>query len=256
MCEPKYFDVSYDINPWMTQQCGKVDHDKAREQWHQLFDSLSKYALIKLINGIESHPDLVFTANAGFIHQKTAILSKFSKSERSGEEKYFYEWFLRNGYNVVQPDNFYEGEGDHLVDHHNRHWIGSGFRTDKKVIQELRNYINNDIFVLELVDPRWYHLDTAFCPLSNGEILWYPSAFSKDSQKIIEKCFDKHIIVDENDALNFTCNCVNIHENLFIPINRSTTSKLEKQGYRVYEYDLSEFMKAGGAAKCLTMFCS
>lgn len=253
MCYPKYFDVSYDINPWMSNQLGKVNESMAIDQWNALLDSLTRVAIVKLIEPVDNLPDFVFTANAGFIQGTTFVLSKFSKNQRQHEEQYYKEWFNSNGYTIVQPTVEYEGEGDHLVDMQNRHWVGYGFRTNKLVQEQLNNILGVSVNMVELVDPRWYHLDTAFCPLPNGELLWYPPAFSKISQILIRESFKTTVEIDLKDALAFSCNCICIGNNLFLPKNQNTTSSLENLGYIVKDFELSEFMKAGGAAKCLVL---
>lgn len=253
MCRPTYFNVLYNINPWMEGQLSKVDKFKAAMQWGNLVEAISKVAIVRLIEPVDRLPDLVFTANAGFIKEKTVILSNFAATERFNEEGLFCSWFENNNYNVIQPKNKYEGAGDHLVDSNDRHWLGTGFRTNKAVANELDNILQTNVNVLELIDPRWYHLDTCFCPLSNGEILWYPEAFSIKSQNLIRTFFDHSIEVNEEDAKSFACNTVCINNDIFIPQNTSTTAALENIGYKVHEFDMSEFLKSGGAVKCLTL---
>jgi N-dimethylarginine dimethylaminohydrolase len=256
MCYPEYFDVTYDINPWMTEQIGRVNRSNAINQWEKLYECLDRYASISLINPINDLPDLVFTANAGFVNKKNIVLSRFSKPERSKEEHYFREWFAKFAATVSQPKLAYEGEGDHLCDYKHRHWLGSGFRTDAAVKDELEYFLNTDINVLELIDGRWYHLDTAFCPLPNGQILWYPGAFSSISREIIRKSFKYSVEVNEEDAMNFCCNAVVLDDNVFLPKNISVSKQLNALSYRCHEFDLSEFLKSGGAAKCLVLTLS
>ena len=253
MCRPTCFDVTYDINPWMSGQIGQVDKALAVQQWDTLVESLSRHSVINLVDGAANVPDLVFTANAGFIHKNIAILSKFANKERQPEEAIFKKWFESKEYNVIQPTLNYEGEGDHLVDTEGRHWIGSGFRTDAKVAGELTDIIGTPVTALELVDPRWYHLDTCFCPLPNGEIMWYPGAFSTSSQDLINRSFRRYIDVYEEEALQFCCNCVCIGNDLFLPKTEDAATELIMKNYDIHEFDLSEFLKAGGAAKCLVL---
>lgn len=254
MCEPKYFDVIYDINPWMTDKINKVDKNLAMSQWSALKNAISTVAEVKLIEPDPSNPDLVFTANAGFVDKELVIVSTFSKIERKNEEGIFLDWFLRNNYSISQLSSPYEGEGDHLVDSYGRHWVGYGFRTSIDVKKELDTLLDTDIQMLELIDPRWYHLDTCFCPLPNGEIYWYPGAFSERSKELILNSFKNHVFAHYDDALAFSCNTVAIGNKLFMPLNTYSHSTLANIGYEVYQFELSEFLKSGGAAKCLTLF--
>jgi N-dimethylarginine dimethylaminohydrolase len=255
MCEPRYFDVVYDINPWMTDHIGYVNNSSAMNQWYLLVESISKQSIVKLIESVDKLPDLVFTANAGFIKGNIAVLSTFLKKERQPEEHFFKRWFENNNYSICQPLSSYEGQGDHLVDTYNRHWLGTGFRTDLNAVPELQNFLNVDINALELVDPRWYHLDTAFCPLPNGELLWYPGAFSIKSQNLVNESFTHRIEVTIEDAKLFSCNAMCIDDTIFVPKNTLVSDALRKHHYKVNEFELSEFMKAGGAAKCLILDC-
>ncbi len=254
MCNPTYFNVTYDINPWMTDNIGNVDNTLAMDQWNNLYNTIHNLADVVVMDGVANNPDLVFTANAGITHKQTAVLSKFSKQERQKEESIFKRVFSDLGYKVVETNYSYEGEGDHLVDSNNKHYMGYGFRTSLEAGFELSKHLNVEINMLKLVDDRWYHLDTCFCPLPNNELLWYPEAFSAVSQKTIRKNFEKTIEISLEDALMFSCNSVCIENNIVLPKNINVSNKLHDIGYNVYEVDLSEFMKAGGAAKCLTLY--
>lgn len=253
MCRPTHFQVSYDINPWMTSQQGKVNQEVALRQWESLFEALTKVATVYLIDQQSHVPDMVFTANAGIVIGDSAILSNFTNLERQPEEELFQDWFMSKGFSVVRQSNKYEGEGDHLVDRLGRHWVGSGFRTDPFFSEFLKQKINKEVNVLKLIDPRWYHLDTCFCPLPNGQLMWYPQAFSPESIDLILKSFTTHVIADEQSALKFACNCVAIDGTLFIPSGTNMATVLKEHGYIVKEFELGEFIKAGGAAKCLVL---
>lgn len=253
MCSPVHFGVNYEINPWMQNQQGRVNRVRANDQWARLYNEISRIADVLLIPEVEGLPDLVFTANAGVVHDNIAIVSRFRNVERRGEEFYFTNWFIKHGYLTINIDNYYEGAGDHLVDHLGRHWLGTGWRTDPLAAVELSRILDRSIRRLELVDNRWYHLDTCFCPLTGGELLWYPAAFSASSQRMIRAEFEHLISVSLEDALNFACNTVCIGRNIFIPNNKGISDRLRELGYTVYDFDLGEFMRAGGAAKCLTL---
>lgn len=253
MCHPEHFGVDYVINPWMTNNIGQVDRMVATQQWHTLRTALDKFSVVHTMHGVQDLPDLVFTANAGLIRKNIAVLSKFNSKQRQPEEKHFEAWFNEQGYNVAYVNHPYEGEGDHLADKWGRHWMGTGFRSSKLAAPELSDILSVHINTLELVDPRWYHLDTCFSPLPYGELMWYPGAFSLDSQRLIKQSFETRIEVTEEDALAFSCNAVCLENHIFLPKNASASMALRGIGYNVSEFDLSEFLKAGGAAKCLVL---
>jgi N-dimethylarginine dimethylaminohydrolase len=255
MCHPDHFDVVYDINPWMTGNQNFVNKDHAVQQWNLLYAMIRSCASVQLIDPDTRCPDMVFTANAGFqFSGRNVILSNFKYEQRRFEEDLFLHWFKSNGYTIHMVNHNFEGQGDMLEDAEGNIWLGTGFRTDWQVAQEIESIIGCFTYPLELVDPRWYHLDTCFCPLPNGELMWYPEAFSVKSQELIRDIFSTTIDVDEHDALSFACNSVCLLNNVFGPAcSKDVGSMLKKLGYNHLMFDLSEFMKAGGAAKCLVM---
>lgn len=254
MCSPDYFGVSYEINPWMANNIGQVDHAKAVIQWNNLYLALKNVCHVELMPGVQDLPDLVFTANAGIVKKDIAVVSLFYKQQRQPEEIYFENWFKQHNFNVLKLKNSYEGEGDHLIDKWGRHWMGTGFRSSKEAAHELSIILRAHINTLELTDPRWYHLDTCFAPLPNGEVMYYPAAFSEKSQKLIANSFTSRIEISEEDALRFSCNAIYVDNHIFVPKNNHVSEVLRERGYQVSEFDLSEFMKAGGAAKCLVLY--
>lgn len=255
MCRPKYFDVVYDINPWMTDNQNFVDNQQAISQWDLLYAMIRSCAEVKLIEQEKNCPDMVFTANAGFqFNGKNVVLSQFRHAERQAEQTFFQDWFEQQGYTVHNVAESFEGQGDMLEDVQGRRWLGTGFRTSHQVVDDLEIIVDGYINVLELADPRWYHLDTCFCPLPNGELMWYPPAFAAKSQELIRNSFDMTIDICEEDALQFVCNSVCIMNNVFVPgQSELVDTVLTKLGYNTKFFDLSEFLKAGGAAKCLVM---
>lgn len=260
MCAPSFFEVCYVINPWMEGNMGKVDRILAQKQWENLYAILSRLASVSLIEPVAGLPDMVFTANAGLVHsvgQKKFVASSFCHAERQSEAQYFEKYFSAQGYKVLNlpAEPFFEGAGDALFDSHGRLWVGSGFRSEPKVRGEIAALLGVDARGLELVDPDWYHLDTAFCPLPDGQAIAYAKAFAADSVAALNQAFGENIIwVSEQDARNFACNAVSI-DRIVIMHCASLELKLvlQRRGMEVIEANVSEFLKSGGACKCLTL---
>lgn len=258
MCNPEYFSIDYEINPWMHVEI-KQENSKALDQWNNLYKILTQdvKADIKLVQPIKGLPDMVFTANAALIYENKAIISRFRHHQRQGEEPYFEEWFRNNGFEVITlPDNIaFEGAGDALF---SGKTLYSGYvpRTDITSHAYISELLNIKILSLELVDDRYYHLDTCFCPLENGYLLYYPKAFDKYGNQVIESNFDseKLIPVNDEEAEKFTCNAVNIGRHVVMNITTDRIKlELESKGFIPHETVLSEYMKSGGSAKCLTL---
>jgi lysine-ketoglutarate reductase/saccharopine dehydrogenase-like protein (TIGR00300 family) len=259
MCAPHHYDVDYVINPWMEGNIHRSSRDDAQAQWNKLYQVLKTYAAVDLVEPQPGWPDMVFTANAGLVLGDTVVLSRFFHPERQGEEPYFQQWFEDQGYTVhTLPKSLpFEGAGDALLDRSGRWlWAGYGFRSELDSHPYLAKWLDVEVLSLRLVDRRFYHLDTCFCPLTGGDLLYYPPAFDAYSNRLIELRVpaEKRIPLDEVDAVNFSCNAVNIDR--VIVMNKASDGLkqiLGSRGFTVVETPLTEFLKAGGAAKCLTL---
>lgn len=262
MCEPKFFDVCYVINPWMEGNLGKVNKMLARQQWQNLHDIVAKLASVSLVEPVAGLPDMVFTANAGLVHRKEVIVSSFLHAERQPEAKHFERFFSSQGYSVhhLQNDTIFEGAGDALFDLQGRLWVGSGIRSDVHALDEIKAVLDVEgcgveVRGLELVDPYWYHLDTAFCPLPQGQAVAYAKAFSGKSVATLNDAFGTNIIwVSEADAKNFACNAISIAQTVIIhKASAELKVALSKRSIEIVETNVSEFLKSGGSCKCLTL---
>jgi N-dimethylarginine dimethylaminohydrolase len=259
MCPPELYDVNYVINPWMEGNVHRSSRDRAMEQWKQLHQALSAIARIELVAPQTGSPDMVFTANAGLLHRGVVALSSFLHPERQGEETHFRKWFDDSGFCVTEMPRStpFEGEGDALFEvDGSRLWAGHGIRTQHSSHRRLRETWDVDVVSLRLVDPRFYHLDTCFCPLFGGYVMYFPSAFDGVSLARIEEHYtaQKRIPVCEADALRFACNAVNIGRRIVLnDISEALRDRLHSLGFHVVQITLSEFLKAGGAAKCLVL---
>jgi len=259
MCAPDHYDVDYVINPWMEGNIHKSSRDRAVEQWQKLHHVLKDHAIVDLVKPQRGVPDMVFTANAGLVLGDTVVLSRFFHKERQGEEPYFKEWFESQGCTVheLPKDLPFEGAGDALLDREGRWlWAGYGFRSELDSHPYLAKWLDIEVLSLRLMDERFYHLDTCFCPLNGGYLLYYPPAFDSYSNRVIEMRVapEKRIAIAEADAVNFACNAVNIDS--VVVMNKASESlkkRLTDVGFQVIETPLTEFLKAGGAAKCLTL---
>ena len=259
MCPPDYFTVDYVINPWMAGHESSLDIDLAKNQWEMLKRHISEVADVVTIEPQPDLPDMVFTANAGAVYGRKAIASHFMPHERRPEEPYFKKWFRDNEFELLDLDEKigFEGAGDCLLDRRGPWlWTGYGFRTEIEAHVEIQKFFDIELVSIRLTDSRFYHIDTCFCPLTDGFLMFHPPAFDFDSRIAIESRIPPHkrIVVDTIDAGNFACNAVNIDDTVFL--NKASDplkARLMLAGFKVVEVELSEFLKAGGSAKCLTL---
>ncbi len=259
MCPPDHFTVEYVINPWMAGHESSMDIELAKQQWCELRDAIGEHAEIVEIKPQPDLPDMVFTANAGAVYGNKAIASHFMPKERRPEEQHFKKWFRENGFELLDLDEKigFEGAGDCLRDRRGPWlWTGYGFRTEIEAHEKIQKFFDLELISIKLVDSRFYHIDTCFCPLTDGFLMYHPPAFDFESRMKIESRIPSHkrIVVDTADAGNFACNAVNVGDQVFLnAASEPLKARLMLAGFTVTEVELSEFLKAGGSAKCLTL---
>ncbi len=254
LCSPDYFIINYSINPWMNGP--SIDLNIAKSQWESLRDTIiglgAKVETIKAINGL---PDMVFTANAGIVIGNNFVVSSMKHKERKGESQYFRKWFIDKKYKVIDivPGLTFEGCGDGIV--YNNFLIGGyGYRTDLKALEIIAAKSNLQLQSLKLKDPKFYHLDTCFCIVSNNKAIYYPDAFENGEIKKLEKLIEL-IPVSKKDAELFMCNSMLVNGVLLIPSKKSSIAKTlrNKYGIRTCTVNVSEFLKSGGSIQCLSL---
>ena len=259
MCPPDHFEVDYVINPWMDGNTGHLDRDRAFLQWQRLREEVERVAEVVLFEPRPGLPDLVFMANAGCVYGNRAVPSHFMPHERRPEEPILKAWFDAQGFEVLKlPDHIaFEGAGDALIDRGGPWlWTGYGFRTEIEAHAYLRDWFDLEIVSIRLVDPRFYHIDTCLCPLEGGYLLYHPPAFDAASRAEIERRVppERRIPVSVENAGHFACNAVNVGDHVFMNHTQPVlVEAIEARGFRVVQVGLSEFLKAGGSAKCLTL---
>jgi N-dimethylarginine dimethylaminohydrolase len=255
MCPPDYYGIEYEINPWMSRSRGSTPA-RAGAQWTALRDALTRLGVtIELLAPQPGLPDLVFTANAGLVFGDRFYSSRFRHEVRARETPYFDAWFAGHGFQVerVPDDLYFEGAGDALFCGGTL-FAGYRIRSDVLGHQYLGKALNTLVLPLELVDPRFYHLDTCFCPLAPDEAVYYPGAFDSYGRKVIESQIPKLLPVEEAEANRFACNAVVVGKTVITNTGCDRLSAaLGQRGYRAIAVELDEFLKAGGSAKCLTL---
>jgi N-dimethylarginine dimethylaminohydrolase len=255
MCPPDYYGIEYEINPWMSR-ARQADHQQAVRQWSdlkELFQSLG--AKTSLLTPVAGLPDLVFTANAALIFRRRAILSRFLHPQRQGEEPHNARWLEEHGFDVERLDEamYFEGAGDALFCGDTL-FAGYRKRSDVRAHQQVARRIDCRVIPLELVDPYYYHLDTCFCPLSDDTAIAHLPAFDEYGQRALAEHLPHLIPVDADEARSFACNAVVIGTTVVLNSGcPKLESSLRKSGYATRSTPLSEFVKAGGSAKCLTL---
>ncbi len=259
MCPPNHFGVNYVINPWMEGNIGRVNRREAVSQWNNLRYLLSSVANIEMATPAPGLPDMVFTANAGLALDNEVVVSRFSTIERQPEEALFRRWFESSGYMIhhAPEELHFEGGGDALLDFDGRWiWAAYGSRTSLESHPYLATIFNIEVISVRLVDPRFYHLDTCFLPLPDGYVMYYPDALDTYSNRVIQSrvSLQKRITINIDDALLFAANAVVTGDTIIMnKCSARLAEKLRSIGLTVAQTELSEFIKAGGSAKCLTL---
>lgn len=256
LCQPHHFDIIYEINPWMST-ANKPASDAADRQWQDLHHTLLRLgAYVEYIMPHKDVPDIVYTANGGLVKGSKVVLSKFRYPERRLEEPYFERWFEDAGYEVLKitSEHSFEGEGDALFAGDTL-FAGFPFRSDPEAHQEVKKLLGiRELVLCELTDPRFYHIDTSFCPLSEDEAIIFKQAFAPDSFERMSKKIKLHEVPQE-EGERFVCNAVVLGKDIVLPDDCPRTYELlDSLGYTAHPVKMNEFMKGGGASKCLTLF--
>jgi N-dimethylarginine dimethylaminohydrolase len=254
MCPPAHFDVRYAINPWM-DPAKPVDQPLALLQWERLrhvYEGLGHR--VELIDPVPGLPDMVFAANGGLVYGGRALGARFTFPERQAEGPAYLAWLRSAGLDLVaEPTHVNEGEGDFVVVG-DRVLAGTGYRTDPGAHAEAAAVLGVEVVSLELVDPRFYHLDTCLAALDDSNIAYYPGAFSAASLEVLRALYPDAVLASSADAEAFGLNCVS--DGLHVVIAQAATGlvrQLADAGYLPVPVDLSELLKAGGSVKCCTM---
>ena len=269
MCAPQYFEVNYKINPWMQPQewqnnAFTLKH-KAEQSWQSLYEAFQSLGVnVNLVKPEPKLPDMVFTANSAVVLDGKALLAHFLHKERQGEERHFSQHFqflkergLLTAVDKMPINLIQEGAGDCLWDATRQvFWAGYGPRSSKESTAYLQDYFGKEVIALELASPRFYHIDVSLSPLNSGTLLYYPTAFTKQSQNIILERVpaEQLITVGDEDANKFVCNLVNIGDKIVLcRCSSSLKNTLQDRGYSTIEVPVETFSLSGGSVCCLTL---
>ncbi|PRB09362.1 MULTISPECIES: dimethylargininase [unclassified Microbacterium] len=260
MCKPEHFTVNYSINPWM-EPANPTDTAKAVAQWQKLYDLYIELGHeVELIEPLPGYPDMVYTANGGFLIGGRAYVPSFYYEQRQGESPAFADWFRAHGFDTVMPKEINEGEGDFLLAG-DVILAGTGFRSAGDSHREVSEVFGREVVTLTLVDPRFYHLDTALTVLDpvveegrTAGIAYLPHAFDEASQKVLAERFPDAILVSDEDGAVFGLNSASDGYNVVIsPRAKGFEKQLRERGYNPILIDLSELLLGGGGIKCCTL---
>ena len=254
MCPPQYFDVTYSINPWM-DPAKPVDSSLAYAQWTELkslYESLGH--TVEVIEPVPGLPDMVFAANGATVIDGRVLGARFRHVERTAEGPAYLSWFVRQGFtDVLWPEHINEGEGDYLVVGR-KVLAGTGFRTDLRSHAEAQEFFGLPVIGLTLVNPDFYHLDTALGVLSDTEIMYYPEAFTPGSRSVLRELFPDAVLATAEDAAVFGLNAISDGRHVLLPeAADNLKQRLQERGFDPIGVNLTELLKAGGSVKCCTL---
>ena len=254
MCAPEHFEVSYAINPWMDPTAA-VDRERALAQWGVLRQTyLDLGHEVDLIHPEPGLPDMVFAANGGLVVEGRALGARFTYAQRQAEGPAYLAWLSTAGLkDAVEAVHVNEGEGDFLVVG-GVILAGTGFRTDPGAHGEVQELFGLPVVSLTLVDPRYYHLDTALAVLDDHHVAYFPGAFSEGSREVLRRLFPDAVLASAEDAAVLGLNAVSDGRHVVLASAAvELTQALRDRGYTPIGVDLSELLKAGGGAKCCTL---
>ena len=260
MCRPEYYTVSYRINPWMHPET-PTDTARAIAQWETLYETYRGLGFdVKLIDPIAGLPDMVYSANGGFVLDGIAYGASFTYPQRQPEGPAYMDWFRENGYDVRVPKEVNEGEGDFLLVG-DTILGGTGFRSDSDSHREVADIFGREVVTLVLVNPSFYHrakaiavLDPSPAPGEKANIAYLPSAFNEAGLAVLRERYPDAIVVTEADASVLGLNSYSDGYNVVIASRaKDFERQLRERGYNPIGVDLSELLLGGGGVKCCTL---
>jgi N-dimethylarginine dimethylaminohydrolase len=253
MTPPRFFAVDYTINPWM-DTATPVDTAAAVAQWEQLRDTYRRLGhVVDLVAPVPGLPDMVYAANGGLILGGAAVVARFKYPQRQQESIAYADWMNSHGYTPVQTRHVNEGQGD-LLPVGEMILAGTGFRTDARAHAEIAELFGRPVVSLQLVDPRFYHLDTALTVLDDTTMAYYPPAFAESSRAQLETLFPDAIVVESADAYVFGLNAVSDGRHVVHPAAAvGFAEQLRRAGFDPIGVEMSELLKGGGSVKCCTL---
>ena len=253
MCRPSYFTVVYRINPWMDPAI-PTDTALAVRQWETLYQTYLDLGFdVKLVDPVDGLPDMVYAANGGFVLDGIAYGASFTHAQRQPEGPAYMRWFAANGLDVREPRNVNEGEGDFLLVG-DRILAGTGFRSASNSHEEIAGIYGREVVTLNLVNPSFYHLDTAIAVLDDTNIAYLESAFDEASLAKLRSLYPDAILATEEDAAVLGLNSYSDGYNIVIASRaKDFERQLRERGYNPIGVDLSELLLGGGGVKCCTL---
>lgn len=253
MCKPEFFTVVYRINPWMDPAL-PTDTALAVKQWQTLYDTYIGLGFdVHLIDPIDGLPDMVYAANGGFVIDNIAYGANFTYPQRQPEGPAYMDWFRANGFDVREPAEINEGEGDFLLVG-DVILAGTGFRSASNSHEEIAAIYGRPVITLKLINPNFYHLDTAIAVLDDTNIAYLPSAFDEPSLAVLRERYPHAIIATEEDAAILGLNSYSDGYNVVIAARaKDFERELRARGYNPIGVDLSELLLGGGGVKCCTL---
>jgi N-dimethylarginine dimethylaminohydrolase len=253
MCRPTYFAVTYRINPWM-DPTAPYDNALAVRQWETLRQTLLDLGhTVELIEPLPGLPDMVFAANGAIVVDGKVLAVQFRDAERADEGPAYKAWFESRGFMTYDSKHTNEGEGD-ILPAGDILLAGTGFRTAHAAHAQTQEVFGRPVISLQLVDPAYYHLDTALCVLDDNTIAYLPDAFSPGSQAVLRQLFPDAVIAIPADAEVLGLNAVSDGRTVVLPVQATAlTAALQERGYQTIGVDVSELRKAGGGPKCCTL---
>jgi len=255
LCPPTFLNLSYEINPWMDKD-RPFSHERALHQWENLVNLYKSLVPqhTKVVEPKENLTELCFFGDSVFAHKNKAVFSRFATEERFPETEYVMNYLASLGFEGerVPEEISFEGSGETMMWNGNI-LVGYGKRSSSEIVDYLKTTFNCNVYGFELIDPKYYHLDTAMCPISNDLIAVYEPAFSEESKQTIKSLGCEILYLSEQDANEFALNSIVIDNHVIVNQDAvNFQNQLRNRGFNVHPIDISEFIKFGGGIKCLT----
>ncbi|HEX7739300.1 MAG TPA: arginine deiminase family protein [Marmoricola sp.] len=260
MVPPEHFRIDYAINPFMDTSV-QPDRARVREEYAAIVAAIEAAGgEVVEVEQRPDAPDMVYAMNLGFFVESDrgpgVVLSHMRYPERRMETASTSAWAVEHGYRQWRIGR--DGIGAHFESGDAFAWrgdlvVGHGFRTDELAVKHLATDLGVTAHGIRITHPGMYHLDLSFCPLDDSRAIVCPEAYDSASATRLLGLIPEPLVISEAEAMTFCANSVVVGTTVIMPACPARVrAQLETWGFEVVVVEVPEYLKGGGAIRCLT----
>jgi len=236
---------------------------RARHQWLDVVAAIEAAGgTVEVLPQLPEAPDMVYAMNLGLALQETGgdasrvVLSHMRYPQRRMETPEADSWFAEHGF--VRRSVGRDGVGAHFEAGDAFAWrgelvVGYGPRTEELALKHLATDLGVSVRGIRITHPGMYHMDIGFCPLDETRAMVCPAAYDDASAAALLDLVPEPLVLTEEEGLAFCANSIVLGRTIVMPACTDRVRRqLETWGFEVVVVEVGEFLKGGGAIRCMT----